>query len=112
MDHCQELSSICRRTMRIIGRVDMPKYRNTCSLCNRVNSDLVPHRILFGNATEDYRKELRETIIELQGHSAINRMRCSDLLTRCNYITCMMVNHNHDTFQNIKLVSLICRMLK
>jgi len=37
--HCQELSSICKRTMRIIGRVVMPKYRNTCSLCNRVNSD-------------------------------------------------------------------------
>ena len=39
--HCQELSSICRRTMRIIGRVVMPKCKTTCSLCNRVNSDLV-----------------------------------------------------------------------
>jgi len=39
--HCQELSSICIRTMRIIGRVVMPKCKNTCSLCNRVNSDLV-----------------------------------------------------------------------
>jgi len=43
----KELSSICRRTMRIIGRVVMPKYRNTCLLCNRVNSDLVQHRILL-----------------------------------------------------------------
>ena len=102
--HCQELSSICRRTMRIIGRVVMPKYRDTCLLCNRVNSDLVQHRILFCNAIDDCRKELWETIIELQGHSAFNRMRCSDLLTQCNYITCMLVNLNHDTFQNIKLV--------
>ena len=39
--HCQKLSSICRRTMRIIGRGVMPIYKNTCSLCNRINSDLV-----------------------------------------------------------------------
>jgi len=89
--HCQELSSICRRTMRTIGRVIMPKYRNTCLLCNRVNSDLVQHRILFCNAIDDCRKELWKTIIELQGHSAFNRMRCSNLLTQCNYITCMLV---------------------
>jgi len=69
----------------------MPKYRNTCLLCNRVSSDLVQHRILFCNAIDDCRKELWETIIELQGHSAFNRMRCSDLLTQCNYITCMFV---------------------
>ena len=67
--HCQELSSICRRTMRVIGRVVMPKFRNTCSLCNRVNSDLVQNRILFCNATDDCRKKLWETIIELKGHS-------------------------------------------
>jgi len=83
--HCQELSPICRRTMMVIGLAVMPKNRNTCSLCNRVNSDLVQHRILFCNAIDDCRKELQETIIELQGHSAFNRMRCSDLLTQCNY---------------------------
>ena len=83
----------------------------SCLLCKGVNSDLVQHRILFCNAIDDGRKELRETIIELQGHSAFNRTRCSDVLTQCNYITCMLVNLNHDTFQNMKLVSLICRML-
>jgi len=97
--------------MRIIGRVVMPTYRNTCLLSNRVNSVLVQHRILFCNAIDDCRKVLWETIIELQGQSAFNRMSCSDLLTQCNYITCILVNLNHDTFQNIKLVSLICRML-
>jgi len=56
--HCKELLSICRRIMRIIGRVAMPKYRNTCSLCNRVNSDLVQHRILFCNTIDDCRIEL------------------------------------------------------
>jgi len=72
--HCQELSSICRRTMRIIGRVVMPKYRNTCSLCNRVNSDLVQHRTLFCNAIDDSRKELWETIIKLQGQWRIQEL--------------------------------------
>jgi len=62
-------------------------------------------------AIDDCRKKLRKTIIELQGHSAFNRIRCSDLLTQCNYITCLLVNLNHDTFQNMNLVALICRKL-
>ena len=62
--HWQELSSICRRKISIIGRVVMPKYRNTCSLCNRVSSDLVQYRILFCNAIDDCRKKLWETIIK------------------------------------------------
>jgi len=62
------------------------------------HSDLLQYRILFCNAIDDCRKELWETIIEQQGHSAFNRMRCSDLLTQCNYITFMLVTPNHDTF--------------
>jgi len=110
MDHDQTLPGTVvylQKAVRIIGRVVMPKFRNTCSLCNRVNSDLVQNRILFCNCC----KELWETIIELQGHSAFNSMRCFDLLTQHNFITCMLVNLNHDTFQNVKLVSLICRIL-
>jgi len=81
------------------------------SFCNHVYSDLVQHRILFCIAIDDCCKELWETSIELQGHSAFNRMRCSDFSTQCNYSMCMLVNLNHDTFQNMKLVTLISRML-
>ena len=97
--------------MRIIGRVVMPKFRNTCSLINRVNCDRARSHLIL-KCNDDCRKELWETIIELQGRSAFNSMRCSDLLTQCNYITCMLVNINHDTFQSMKIVSLICKMLK
>jgi len=110
MDHGQ-LSSICRRTMRIIGRVVMPKFRNTCSLINRVNSDRARLH-LISQCNRRLSQRAMGTLIELQGRSAFNSMRCSDLLTQYNYITCMLVNINHDTFQSRKLVSLICRMLK
>jgi len=69
MDHDPTLTGtvvyLQKDNLGIVGRVVMPKYRNTCSLCNRVNSDLVQYRILFCNAIDDCRKELWETIIEL-----------------------------------------------
>jgi len=58
-----ELSSLCSKTMRVIGRLTMPAYINICALCNGVNSNIVLHRILFCNVNSNTREQLWNIII-------------------------------------------------
>jgi hypothetical protein len=105
-----ELSSLCSKTMRVIGRLTMPAYINTCALCNGVNLNIVHHRILLCNMNSNIREQLWNTIIDTNGLGAFNQMCRSSLSEQCNYILRMFLNINYDNLNHTKLSSLVCKM--
>ena len=105
-----ELSSLCSKTVRVIGRLTMPAYLNSCALCNGLNSNIVHHRILLCNANSNTREQLWNAIMDTNGLSGFNQMCRSSLSEQCNYILWMFLDINYDNFIHARLSSLVCKM--
>ncbi|KAH3798703.1 hypothetical protein DPMN_152305 [Dreissena polymorpha] len=105
-----ELSSLCSKTVRVIGRLTMPAYLNTCALWNELNSNIVHHRILLCNANSNTREQLWNTILDTNGLSGFNQMCRSCLSEQCNNILRMFLDINYDNFIHTRLSSLVCKM--